>query len=232
MGDREYQPGQRLRMLRPYTEAARMMNEHRLWIRCSTDAHRPAIARILADAFGPNQTQDFVELVNALLDDPTAQPLMSLLAKRKGMPVGHLLFTSVKVGAEARALSAAILAPLAVLSEHQSTGVGSALIREGLTLLAVSGVDLVFVLGHPGYYPKYGFRPAGVLGFQAPYPIAPQNTDALMDLSRKEGVRCSDPQPEPAELHIATGRVTMPSRSMERRHGMATLIDINDDASR
>ena len=42
---------------------------------------------------------------------------------------------------------------------------------EGLKQLAESGVDLVFVLGHPGYYPKFGFRPAGALGFEAPYPI-------------------------------------------------------------
>ena len=42
------------------------------------------------------------------------------------------------------------------------------------------GVGLVFVLGHPGYYPKYGFVPAGTRGFEAPYPIPPEHADAWM----------------------------------------------------
>lgn len=165
-----------------------MRNERCLQIRRSTDADRPAIARIHADAFGPDQGREIVELVSALWDDPTARPLLSLVAELEGVLVGHVLFTSVVVGAGARGTSASILAPLAVLGEQQRKGVGRALIREGLTLLSDSGVDLVFVLGHPGYYPKYGFRPAGMLGFQAPYPIAPHNADAWMVLSLKEGV--------------------------------------------
>ena len=44
----------------------------------------------------------------------------------------------------------------------------------------LNGVDLVFVLGHPGYYPRHGFRTAGVLGFDAPYPIPAKDADAWM----------------------------------------------------
>jgi predicted N-acetyltransferase YhbS len=64
-------------------------------------------------------------------------------------------------------------------------GVGTRLIEAGLTELKQVGVDLVFVLGHPGYYPRCGFTPAGVLGFEAPYPIPEKNAAAWMvqDLS-------------------------------------------------
>ena len=68
-------------------------------------------------------------------------------------------------------VSVRILAPLAVLPEAQSTGIGGQLIKEGLNQLKKSGVDLVFVLGHPDYYPRSGFTTAGVLGYEAPYPI-------------------------------------------------------------
>ena len=65
----------------------------------------------------------------------------------------------------------AILAPLAVVPDAQGQGIGGALIEHGLSLLQRSGVGLVFVLGHPGYYPRHGFEPAGRLGFDAPFPI-------------------------------------------------------------
>jgi len=102
--------------------------------------------------------------------------------------VGHALFTAVTVQSEVRGWSAQILAPLAVSSEFQGKGVGTALIKEGLKNLADSAVDLVFVLGHPGYYQKNGFQTAGILGFRAPYPIPQKNADAWMVHPLREGV--------------------------------------------
>ncbi|CAE7294125.1 yjhQ, partial [Symbiodinium sp. CCMP2456] len=77
-------------------------------------------------------------------------------------------------------VKAAILAPLAVLPEVQSRGIGGQLIRAGLQALEAQGASLVFVLGHPTYYPKHGFKPAGALGFEATYPIEEKNADAWM----------------------------------------------------
>ena len=54
--------------------------------------------------------------------------------------------------------------------------------KRGLTLLVESGCELVFVLGHPEYYPRFGFQPAGQLGFSAPYPILKENSGAWMVL--------------------------------------------------
>jgi putative acetyltransferase len=54
--------------------------------------------------------------------------------------------------------------------------------------IGIKGVELVFVLGHPGYYPRHGFTPAGVLGFHAPYPIPEKNADAWMVQELHPGV--------------------------------------------
>jgi len=59
---------------------------------------------------------------------------------------------------------------------------------ELVSLAADCGVELVFVLGHPSYYPRFGFRPAGVRGFRAPYPIPDENADAWMVKELKPGV--------------------------------------------
>lgn len=54
--------------------------------------------------------------------------------------------------------------------------------------MSESGVELVFVLGHPDYYPRYGFKPAGVLGYEAPYPIPDEQADAWMVQELRPGV--------------------------------------------
>lgn len=148
-------------------------------IRRSEASDRAAIRAVHASAFGREQGQEIVELVDGLLADPTARPLLSLVAEMDGNLAGHVLFTAAKIGSSPE-VSVRILAPLAVSTDYQDMGVGGTLICEGLKQLADEGVDLVFVLGHPGYYPKFGFQPAGVIGFEAPYPIPSEHADAWM----------------------------------------------------
>jgi putative acetyltransferase len=127
-------------------------------------------------AFGQD---DEAELVRALMADPSARPLMSLLAREDERPVGHILFTAAHLEGVVD-VSVSILAPLAVVPDAQGRGVGGALIARGVELLSQAGVDLVFVAGHPGYYPRHGFEPAGRLGLAAPYPIPEKDADAWM----------------------------------------------------
>ncbi len=119
------------------------------------------------------------ELVRALMADPSARPLVSLLAREEERPVGHILFTTARLEG-APDVSVAILAPLAVVPDAQGRGVGGALIERGLVLMSEAGVDLVFVAGHPGYYPRHGFGPAGRLGFEPPHAIPAKHADAWM----------------------------------------------------
>lgn len=157
-------------------------------IRTTTESDLAAVLNVETEAFGHEKE---AKLVDGLLHDPTAAPLLSLLAFEDEEPVGHILFTKVRIvdgeGSECT-ISAAILAPLAVVPLAQGKGVGGKLIEEGLRLLKERGVELVFVLGHPGYYPRHGFRPAGVLGFEAPYPIPEKHAAAWMVQELRPGV--------------------------------------------
>jgi predicted N-acetyltransferase YhbS len=148
-------------------------------IRHSTESDHIAISEIYKAAFA-GQGPEIAKLVNDLLDDETAKPLLSLVAEEGGNPVGHILFTKVEIQQGDQEIPARILAPLAVSPGFQRKGFGGLLIREGLQQLKESGVDLVFVLGHPEYYPKFGFQTAGLLGFEAPYRIPPHNAEAWM----------------------------------------------------
>lgn len=157
-------------------------------LRASSDDDMAAIDDLVRAAFGDAEGPEIAALIQALLADPTAQPLVSLVALADGRVIGHVLFTAVQLEGADAAVKASILAPLAVHPDYQSRGIGGGLIRAGLRQLEDSGVDLVFVLGHPGYYPRYGFSPAGVEGLEAPYPIAPGNADAWMVQALRPGV--------------------------------------------
>ncbi len=152
-------------------------------IRSARDEDLERVLAVERAAFGTDAEAD---LVRALLADPSAQPVLSLIALRGERALGHILFS--RAGLEPRVpWSAALLAPLAVAPSAQRQGIGGRLIAAGLSGLA-AGVDLVFVLGHPEYYTRHGFRPAGVLGFTAPYPIPPEHADAWMVQELRPGV--------------------------------------------
>ncbi len=141
--------------------------------------------RVESRAFGSDEES---ELVNDLLCDSSAMPLLSLIALNGERAVGHLLFTQAKLAGTDGPISAVILAPLAVIPEEQDKGVGGQLIKEGLGLLSKSGVKLVFVFGDPRYYTRHKFRPASPLGFAAPYPIPEEHANAWMVQELRPGV--------------------------------------------
>ncbi len=149
-------------------------------LRPSNDSDRDAIASIHASAFGPEEGPEIVQLVHGLLGDATAKPVLSLVADIDGALVGHVLFTMATLQPDAGGISARILAPLAVSPHYQRRGIGAALVNEGITQLTESGVGLLFVLGDPAYYSRFGFRPAGAMGMMAPHAIPSEHADAWM----------------------------------------------------
>ena len=157
-------------------------------IRQSTQADLPQLLHIHNQAFGPEEGPVVADLVNKLLCDPSATPYLSLLAKDDRKAIGHALFTKAGITGYEGSISAAILAPLAVIPESQRQGVGGKLMRAALQQLSASGVDLVFLAGYPDYYSRHGFQPASTLGFVPPYPMPPEHADAWMVQAIQPGI--------------------------------------------
>jgi putative acetyltransferase len=120
-----------------------------------------AVRAVLDSAFGqPHESR----LVEALRDDAEC---VSLVAELDGRVVGHAFFTPVRVGG----FAAMALGPVAVRPDRQRQGVGTRLVNEGLESCRARGATAVFVLGHPQYYPRFGFVPASGFGIRCGFPV-------------------------------------------------------------
>jgi len=125
-----------------------------------------AIHAITAQAFGrPAEAH----LVDALRDQGLLA--LSLVAADAEALVGHVAFSPVDIVGPEREWAAAGLAPVAVRPDRQRRGIGDRLIREGFLRLREAGVGIVVVVGHPDYYPRFGFVPASRHGITFPAPV-------------------------------------------------------------
>lgn len=125
----------------------------------------PAVRHIHELAFSrPNEAL----LVEALRTSP--DPKVSLVAEVDGRVIGHIFFSRVEIGSSFDSTPSLGLAPMAVLPEFQRQGFGSRLVRDGLTECRRIGCLVVVVLGHPNFYPRFGFVPAQEKGLHCEYP--------------------------------------------------------------
>ena len=131
-------------------------------IRPELDGDRDSIEVIHREAFGRSEEAALVDELRLV-----TSTYISLVAARGSALVGHILFTPVHVGVDADPSPWLVgLGPMAVTPAAQRVGVGSRLVRAGLSECRARKVDAVFVLGHPELYPRFGFVPAHTLGFQ------------------------------------------------------------------
>lgn len=133
----------------------------RVTIRKERPSDREQVFAVHAAAFETPAEARMVDLAREAAD-----PLISLVAVRDKQVVGHVLFTPVSVGGGVDRGRAMGLAPLAVHPDHQNQGIGSRLVRAGLDACRHLKRDVVFVLGHPEYYPRFGFEPAAEHGLR------------------------------------------------------------------
>lgn len=122
------------------------------------------------------------KLVDALRVSPGFIPALSLVAEKGGKVVGHILFTPIRIKDQDRAAPALALAPMAVLPEYQNQGIGTALIKYGLEEAGRAGHKIVVVVGHPEYYPRFGFIKAGEKGLKLPFE-APEDVFMALELA-------------------------------------------------
>ena len=132
----------------------------RVSIRPERREDRSAVHRVLAAAF---PTAAEADLVDRLRDVVATK--VSLVAELDGVVVGHILFTPVTLREGAFQQQAVGLAPMAVQPKYQRQGIGSNLVVAGLDACAERGDSMVFVVGHPEFYPRFGFEPAAPKGF-------------------------------------------------------------------
>lgn len=134
-------------------------------IRPETPADTAAIRAVLRGAFGRDAEADLVERLRTAGD-----LVLALIAESEAKGVlGYVAFARLALQAGDLSDHAAGLAPLAVVPEHQRCGIGTALVRQGLAALKKRGERLVFVLGDPAHYTRFGFRREIAASFHAPY---------------------------------------------------------------
>jgi len=142
-----------------------VVSEQEFIIRAEKTEDYQAVRSVNKAAFG---RQDEADLVEGLRADGAV--LMSMVAESENEIVGHILFSRMSIETANRSVSAVALAPMAVLPEHQRKGIGEGMIRRGLGLLRDRGEQIVIVLGHPDYYPRFGFSCEKAQSLVSPFP--------------------------------------------------------------
>lgn len=114
-------------------------------------------------------------------------PELSLVAVHQDTHeiLGHILLSKIKIKNNQHAVESLALAPVSVLPENQNNGIGKALILEALKIAKELGHQSVMVLGHPEYYPKFGFKPTSRWGIRPAFDVSEKN---FMGLELQQGV--------------------------------------------
>jgi putative acetyltransferase len=146
-------------------------------IRDEAAGDAPAVRVVHEEAFESPLEAGIVDALRRSCPDR-----VSLVAERDGGIVGHILYTPVEIEATGGALRGYGLAPVAVRTAWQRQGIGAALIAEGTARLRHAGVPYVIVLGHPEYYPRFGFEPASRYGVRCQWPGVPDGAFMLLVL--------------------------------------------------
>lgn len=144
-----------------------MINSDLVMIRTETIEDQDEIRLVTRLAFGRNNEATLVDSLRM-----NARPFISLVALVDDQVVGHISFSPVSIESPRGSFNAIGLAPLSVRPECQNQSIGSKLVREGLNRCARIGETNVVVLGHPNYYPRFGFVPASQKGLRCEYDVA------------------------------------------------------------
>ena len=125
-------------------------------IRTESAEDQNAIRGVNQGAFETGAEAEIVDNLRA-----SGDLVLSLVAEENGEVIGHIAFSKMTMVDKPEASGLVGLAPMAVAPGEQRKGVGKKLVQEGIKQLTAAGMEAIFVLGHPEYYPKFGFKPSG-----------------------------------------------------------------------
>lgn len=135
-------------------------------IREETPDDSDDIRRVNDAAFGQPQESTLVARLRE-----NGAILLSLVAVVEGRVVGHILYSPVTIGSDGSPLEGAGLGPMSVLPGRQRAGIGGRLVAEGNRRMRERGCPFIVVLGHPEYYPRFGFEPASRYGIRCEWTV-------------------------------------------------------------
>ena len=153
-----------------------------LIIRNEEPNDRELVRAVNERAFGSNPEADLVDRLRKACDEQ-----LSFVAVIDQQIVGHILFTpavaSTSVAeSEPSEIKGMGLAPLAVLPDFQNQGIGTALVRFGIDRVRTKGFPFIIVVGHPNYYPRFGFEQASSYGLRCQYEEVPDEAFMILAL--------------------------------------------------
>jgi putative acetyltransferase len=138
-----------------------MANHVKMVIRKEQHDDVAAIHALNSQAFGSEVESNLVDLLRE-----NGKVALSMVAEEGGSILGHILYSPVTITTSDKAVPALGLGPMAVLPSHQRRGIGSALIIASLEKLRQRGEKLIVLVGHPEYYPQFGFRKGSEFGLR------------------------------------------------------------------
>jgi putative acetyltransferase len=150
-----------------------------LTIRPETPEDADSIGYVNEQAFGQESE---LELIAKLRKRGVLT--ISLVALRDGEVVGHIAFSPVVIESGLSGFEAIALAPMAVLPAYQRQGIGGQLVQAGLEECRRLGHEIIVLVGHPDYYPRFGFVPARPKGIECEFEVP---EEAWMILELREG---------------------------------------------
>jgi predicted N-acetyltransferase YhbS len=150
-------------------------------IRRETEKDHPEVFNVIEKAFRELEHTDHREqfLVERLRKSAAFIPELSLVAVHDNRIVGFILLTKIKISNEAAAFDSLAVAPVAVLPEYQHKGIGGLLLKEAHCRAAALGFGSAVLLGHAGYYPRFGYREAASFGIRFPFEVPSENCMAI-----------------------------------------------------
>lgn len=149
-------------------------------IRQQQTADIPRIREVNIQAFRQPEEADLVDTLRK-----RCQEILELVALCGDEVVGHILFSPATIACRERTVTGAALGPMAVAPRHQRQGIGTELVKNGVSILRERGCPFLVVIGHPAFYPRFGFRPASQFGVHCDWDV-PDAVFMLMVLAAEE----------------------------------------------